>query len=75
LGLSRLKSSARGAATVCAAFAFSALFVIIRDKKLPIATNVLYQVFSPCGDVESIARLRTMDDVHARVNFIHPKML
>jgi len=48
---------------------YQALFVIIRDKELPITTNVLYRIFSPCRDVEHIVRFRTMDDVHARVNF------
>ena len=45
----------------------------IRDNELPIPTNVLYHVFSPSGDVESIARFRTMRDVNARVNFYSPK--
>jgi len=46
-----------------------ASFVIIRDKELPIATNVLYRVCSHCRDVESIARFQTMGDVHSWVNF------
>jgi len=46
-----------------------ALFVIIYDKALPVTTNVLYQVFSPYGDVEKISRFQTMGDFHTRVNF------
>ena len=46
-----------------------ALFVIIHDKALSVMENVLYQVFSSYGDVESNARFQTMGDFHARVNF------
>jgi len=42
-----------------------ALFVIIHDIALPVTTNVLYQVFSPDGDVEKIVRFQTMSDFHA----------
>ena len=31
-----------------------ALFVIIHDKELPVTTRVLYEVFSPYGEVEKI---------------------
>ena len=41
--------------------------MIIRDKELPVKTNVLYCIFSPYGDVESIARFWKMGDVRARV--------
>jgi len=47
--------------------------VIIRDKELPITTNVPHHVFSPYGNVESIARFWTMGNVHARVNFYSPE--
>ena len=43
--------------------------MIIHDKALPVTTNVLYQVFSPYGDVEKIVRFQTKGDFHARVNF------
>lgn len=46
-----------------------ALFVIIHDKELPVTKNLLYQVFSPYGEVEKIARFQTMGDFYARVNF------
>ena len=46
-----------------------ALFVIIHDKELPGTTHVLYQVFSPYGEVEKISKFQTMGDFHARVNF------
>jgi len=47
--------------------------VIIRDKELLITSNVLNCIFSPCGDVEHIARFQTMGDVLARVNFYSPE--
>ena len=48
---------------------YQALFVIIRDKELPITTNVLYRIFSPHGDVEKIIGFQTMSDFHAQANF------
>jgi len=50
-----------------------ALFVIIRDKELPITINVPYRIFFLCGDVESVARFLTMGDVHAGLNFYSPE--
>jgi len=43
--------------------------VIIHDKELSITTNVLYQIFSPYGEVEKIARFQRIGDFHFRVNF------
>ena len=43
--------------------------MIIHDKALPVTTNVLYQVFSPYGELEKIARFQKRGDFHARVNF------
>ena len=53
-----------------------ALFVIIQKKPWPdrpITMNALYQVFSPYGDVENIARFRTVGDFYAGVNFHSPR--
>jgi len=44
-------------------------FIIIRDKELPITTNVLYRVLSPYEHVEKIARFQIMHDFHAQINF------
>jgi len=46
-----------------------ALFVIIHNKPWPVTTNALYQVFSPYGDVERIAKFQIMGNFCARVNF------
>jgi len=46
-----------------------ALFMIIHNKELPITNNVPYQVFSPYGEVEKIAKFQTIGDFQARVNF------
>ena len=43
--------------------------MIIHDEALSVTINVLYQVFSPYGDVEKIVRFQTRGDFHARVNF------
>jgi len=47
--------------------------VIIHDKELPVTTRVLYQVFSPYGEVEKIFKFQTMGDFNARVNFYSHK--
>ena len=47
--------------------------MIIHDKAISVTTNVLYQVFSPYGDIEKIARFQTRGDFHALVNLYSHK--
>ena len=49
-----------------------AVFMIIRGKEFPATINVLYQVFSPYGEVEKMAQFWTMGNFLAGVNlYLH----